>query len=63
MITLKQSGQRPYFSKWIGTKPLFSQYEGEAKKYNYAMQAEQDLLKLWDQGYRVSVKAVEGMVV
>jgi hypothetical protein len=41
-----------YFSKWIGVKPLFTADERLAKTYVYPMQAQADIDKLLQHGYR-----------
>lgn len=44
-----------YFSKWIGVKPLFTTDERLAKQYMYPMQAQADIDKLLQHGYRAMI--------
>lgn len=53
MTTITLSDGR-YFSKWIGVKPLFTTDERLAKQYVYPMQAQADINKLLQHGYRAT---------
>lgn len=51
MTTIKLSDGR-YFSRWVGVKPLFTADARLAKTYVYPMQANMDVDKLAQVGYK-----------
>lgn len=60
-MTIIQLSDGRYFSRWVGVKPLFTPDERLAKQYMFQMQANMDVDKLAQVGYKrvMTVSAIQ----